>query len=210
VAVVAVVFASYAFYLPNEEWYYLRFFLPAYPLLAALGGTAVAELMGRLAGVTRVIVAGVLAYAVLMAGMAAWTRHGILQEWVAESRYETVARFVARELPANAILLASQQSGSLRYYADRPVVRFDLLEPAWFDRALDWLRAHGLRPYIVIEDWEVAAFQKRLQSATRLASLDWPSEAEFAGPVVVRIFDVATAPSSDQRTSSRQSSPAAR
>jgi hypothetical protein len=197
-----VVVASYTFYLPNAEWWYVRLLLPAYPLMAVLGGAAAAWLAERLTGIRRVVILGALAYAIVMAGVAGLTARGILETWIAESRYERVARFVADALPPNAILLASQHSGSLRYYAERPIVRFDLMDPAWLDRALAWLHARGYRPYIVVEDWEMAGFRRRFRDATPLAELDWPPVAVFGGPVVVRVFDPSerrTAPAGSSR-----------
>ena len=45
-------------------------------------------------------------------------------------------------------------SGTVRYYAGRVTLRFDLLDPAWLDRAIAWLEARGHHPYILLEDWE--------------------------------------------------------
>ena len=45
------------------------------------------------------------------------------------------------------MIVASIHAGSLRYYAGRATVRFDILDPAWLDRAAAWLNDRGRHPY---------------------------------------------------------------
>lgn len=189
IGVVAVVLASYTFYLPNDEWWYLRFLLPAYPPLAVLAGAGVSRLSERLPGLWRPAIVGTLVYAVAIGAVALWVERGVAQQRAAESRYEAVARFAKEALPPGALLLASQHSASLRYYADRQTLRFDQMEPEWLERALALLSSRGYQPYLVIEDHEVEAFQNRFRRATPLGALDWPAMARYDGPIDVLIFD---------------------
>ena len=50
---------------------------------------------------------------------------------------------IARRLPANAVILAMQHSGSVRYYAGREIVRYDLMPPHRLDRLMKRLRRLG-------------------------------------------------------------------
>ena len=95
------------------------------------------------------------------------------------------------KLPANAIYLTRQYSGSLRYYADRPTLRWDMLDGAWLDRAVDYLRGQGLVPLILIEDGDEAQEFREHFGGNRLGALDWPAMAEYHAMQTVRIFDPA-------------------
>ena len=59
-----------------------------------------------------------------------------------------VGQFVVDRLPPNAILISMQHSGSLRYYAGRPTLRYDWLTREWWPRALDVLAAQGLSAFL--------------------------------------------------------------
>ena len=118
-------------------------------------------------------------------------RRGAFDLRETESRYETVARFVRQALPPNAVFFSFQQSGGLRYYADRPIVRFDVLPPRWFNDAISKMRVRGYRPYFVIEDHEEVVFKARFRPVSSLGYLDWAPMAVLDGPVRVRIYDPA-------------------
>jgi hypothetical protein len=191
---VAIVFTSYAFFVSNVDWWFVRFLLPAFPALAAFGGTGVLGLAERARGIWRVALLGSVAFFVVVIGVSEAERRGAFSFRPAEARYETVGAYVARELPANAVLFAFQESGALRYYSGRPTIRFDLLAPEWLDRAVAFLRDHGYRPFFVIDDFEIALFQQRFEGTSALGKLDWTPAAEFPGQVHVRIFDPSDRP----------------
>lgn len=188
---VALVLVSYAFYVTFADWWYLRFLLPAYPAMAALAGVGVLRL-ARLApecwhGAT---VACICAIAVGVNARQAQGR-GVFEVHEEEARYRAVGRFVSEHLPPNAAFFAFQQSGSLRHYAGRLTLRFDVLPHLWFGTAIDKLRARGYRPYFVVEDPERQLFIDRFHGVHPLGRLDWPAVAELNGPVRVRIYDPA-------------------
>jgi hypothetical protein len=88
--------------------------------------------------------------------------------------------------PPNAVILAAQHSGSVRYYANRITLRYDFLAPEGLDAALRELREKGYRPYIVLEDWEEVNFRKRFGAASRVGRLDWRPLVSIPP---VRIYD---------------------
>ena len=51
-------------------------------------------------------------------------------------------------------------------------MRFDVLDPAWLDRAVEWLARAGRRPYILLEEQEVAEFRQRFRAARAVSGLD--------------------------------------
>ena len=53
-------------------------------------------------------------------------------------------------------------------------VRYDVLDPAWLDRAIEWLAREGQRPYILLEEQEIPEFRQRFRGAKALGGLDRP------------------------------------
>ena len=82
------------------------------------------------------------------------------------------------------MIFASIHAGSLRYYAGRATLRFDLLDASWFDRALVWLADHGRHPYVLIEDWEMPAFRNRF------AQQNGSDDLTFAPALVYQAYRV--------------------
>ena len=190
VGAIVLVLASYLFYLNYPEWWYLRFLLPAYPAVAALGGAGVARGVQRVSDERRTIVLSVVAVVIVLLGAYRSGREGVVRVGVAEARYPAVGRFIERELPENAVLFAFQQSGSIRYYSGRLTLRYDLLGPEWLETAVGELGDRGYRPYFVVEEHD-PSFRERFGAATPLGRLDWPAAARFDGEVTVEIFDPA-------------------
>ena len=73
--------------------------------------------------------------------------------------------FARRELPANAILITMQHSGSLWFYARRPILRWDIVDPSRFADALAWSSAQGYAPFIVAERAEMDQMRERFGAA---------------------------------------------
>jgi hypothetical protein len=99
-----------------------------------------------------------------------------------EARYERAGNYVARRLPPNAMVITSWESGSVRFYSGRPTLVWDSLDPAWLDRAVQYLRARGFEPFLLFERWEEPLFRQRFGSSP-LGALDWPPAAEVASQV---------------------------
>jgi hypothetical protein len=86
-------------------------------------------------------------------------------------------------------VLTVWQSGGMRFHAGREIVMWDSLDPAWLDRALTWLRAQGLQPYVLIERREEPDFRARFRDQSEIGRLDWPPRFDLNRQV--RIFDPA-------------------
>jgi hypothetical protein len=192
---VAVVFASYLFYIPfgRDDWTYLRFILPAYPPLLVLAVAVASWIVGRVTPTARTQTAAVLA---LCLALAAWQAResqklGALDARLIERRYADVGRYIDVTLPTNSVVIAGVQAGSIRYYSGRPTVYTERLERHWLDEAVSALAARGLRPYIALEEGEEDAFRERFGDGNALGRLDWPPIAERREPVRVRIWDPA-------------------
>jgi len=183
----AVVVASYLPYGTFAEWSYLRFFLPAFPLLFALIGALLVTASLRLPPAIRGIV---FAVTIALAGSLNVVRAEQEQAFNLrryESRYRIAGRYLASALPREAVIIAVQESGSARYYVDVPILRWDLLDVD-FDTALAALRAIGRHPVLLVEDWEAPDLRRKFPSSAN-AQLDWPARAEFGDETRVRLFD---------------------
>ena len=97
------------------------------------------------------------------------------REEIAERHgFETIAKLVEDNTEPSAVILTCQHSGTALYYAGRDTVRFDVLDPAWLDRAVEWLAGHGRHPYFLIEDWEQPIFETHFRTGNQLGTLSFP------------------------------------
>jgi hypothetical protein len=187
-AFAAVVMSSYLFYLHFAKP--LRFLLPAYPPLLALTTAALFALASR---VTRGRGAAAAAAMALVAaacahGVGAIRVSGALDAWKAEQRYVTAADYVREHLPASAVLISGEHSGSVRHYADRISLRYDLIAPPDLDPIVAALQARGYEPYFLVDQAERETFATRFRAHSRFASLDWLPHALIHADIV-RIYD---------------------
>jgi hypothetical protein len=180
---------SYLFYQPFDDWWFLRFFLPGFPLLLVLAVGALRSttpFFGR-TGQTVLLAAVVIVVFGWELSTAQW--RGVYDVRRGEQRYVTVGRELAEAVPANAVFLAMQHSGSLRYYTRRLTVRYDSLPPGSLDQALAVLRSRGFHPYFLLEKWEEAAFRDRFADRSVAGRIDWPPSKKWATPARVALYD---------------------
>jgi len=95
--------------------------------------------------------------------------------------------YVAARLPPNAIVLAAQESGSVRFYANRKTMSWRDLPADRLDTALTFARAHDFRPYFLIESGEQQEFVNRFQGSSPLGGLAWPPIVDINH--MLRIYD---------------------
>ena len=166
------VFGVYSVYTPFDAWWYLRFLLPAWPALFI--GTAallVGLARGRAAWFRALTMLAVLALGLhgvrdrAAAGRVSAGRRGAAlrhDRRARRPRHRSVER--DHHQRAHAALCA--------YYSGRLTVRYDVLDQAWLDRAVEWLAGAGRRPYILLEEQEVAEFRQRFRGARAVSGLD--------------------------------------
>jgi hypothetical protein len=164
-------FAVWAAYLPYvffqpHEWFYTRFLLPAIPVMLSFGLILVSAAAGRLPPAWRPAIVAVAVVALLVFFRGVTTERRILDLRTVERKYPDVGRYVREHLPPTAIVMARQHSGSLRYYAGRRTLRWDLLDRASLDRALSGIRAGGFEPFAVLDRDELDEFRERFESAS--------------------------------------------
>ena len=171
--------ACYLPYVPFDDWSYLRFLLPSIPLVVILAVAVIDSVCRRGWTWTSRPVLCLAAVAMAVFGVREAAARQTFELKRLEARFETAGRYVGETLPANAVVLTSWQSGSVRFYSGRKTVVWDSLDPAWLDRAVAFLRARGYEPYLLLESWEEPAFRRRF-AGSPLAALDWPPMADVA------------------------------
>jgi len=182
-AFVIVVWALYLVYTPFDAWWYLRFLLPSWPAMCFGGATLVMRLLGGRSLVLRAS-AVVLLILVGVHGLVYATDHGAFPSGEGDHRYASIAKLTEQFTEPTAVVIAGQNAGPINYYGGRQTVRFDLLDEAWLDRAIDWLAAQHRHPYILVEEWEMPLFQQRFASKNRLGALGFPAVMAYRAPGV--------------------------
>jgi hypothetical protein len=165
-----------------DDWSYLRFLLPAIPLLVILMLASVDAICRRVAPWTARPVVALTAVVLAVVGVGEAQARSAFRLQALESRYERAGAVVDRTLPSNAVVITSWQSGSVRFYSGRGTLVWDALDPAWLDRAVAYLRERGREPYLLFETWEEPAFRTRF-AGSPLGALDWPPWVEVASRV---------------------------
>jgi hypothetical protein len=158
---------AYAFYLPLQDWWTLRLLFPAFPLLCILAATGIMSLPA----VPLVLRPAIVVLAAALAIASARERGAF--DTASERRFEAMGRYIANELPQNAVLVSMIHSGSANFYSGRLTVRWDMLRPEQLDPLLEELRRRGYTPFILLDDFEEPQFSERFRGASQLAPLDW-------------------------------------
>jgi len=164
--------------------------LPAYPALFVLFAAALHWLALRLPVEARVPAVALVCVFMAPFGVNVGRREGVFNVAAYEQRHVRAAREVESRTPADAIVLAVQHSGSVRYYANRITLRYDWLEASALDTALRDVAAKGRRAYLVVDDWEEKEFRDRFSPGNRAGRLDWAPIARIRSSPEVRIFEM--------------------
>jgi Dolichyl-phosphate-mannose-protein mannosyltransferase len=188
-AMLALTLLCYIFYNTFAHWSYLRFLLPAYPVLFVLMAAGVRSLCLKLPVVARAP-AAVLFCALTVPSTVMFAKNqSVFTSANYERRHIRAAEHVERLTPVNAVIICSQHSGSLRFYANRITLRYDTLSGDGLDAVLRELREKGYRPYIVLDDWEEKEFRNRFAKQSRAGRLDWRPLVRVLTLPEVRIYD---------------------
>jgi len=200
-SLVVVNIACYLPYAVFNDWWYLRFLLPAIAILLVMAMAAVDALIQlwrkplwlahgltredpgtRHKGFSHRCGVIVLAIVVCVFFIREARARSVFDLQRFEARYERAGLYVDSHLPPRALVVTSWESGSIRYYGHRTTLVWDALDPAWLDRAISFIRARGYEPYLLFERWEEPAFRQRF-ARSAIGGLDWPPAVEIAGQV---------------------------
>jgi hypothetical protein len=193
-AYIAGVFACYLFYVPFDDWWYLRFVIPAMPVMFVLSIDAILRVGRRLGAGGPPIVAVVFTTFAVAQAIGYARTHAVFEIGEGEQKYADVGRYLARELPPGTVVIAGLHAGNIRLYSRLNTLRVDSLDDAWLDRAIDHLKSVGPPPYLVLEESEIRNFRQRFASQQAVALVDGPAVAVHSRHVYVFSSDPQRSP----------------
>jgi hypothetical protein len=152
------VFGMYVSYLVFDSWWYLRFVLPAFPVLfASLGAILVESVRQSQRRTTAILLVAALTGSIAFQGWRYAQQKGGFR---GEDRFARAVDF-ANTLPQNTVLVSLGHSGTLHFYTGRDVLRWDLLLGTELDSALAYLRRLGHPVYFIGDPFEATEFQRQ-------------------------------------------------
>jgi hypothetical protein len=188
---------SYLAYIPFEEWWYLRFMLPAAGAFTVLMATGIIGVARRLPREWGLAFAAVAVMSVVLHATSFTSDRSVFGIRGAERRYALVGDFISRSLPDSALVFTMQHSGAVRFYGGRLSLRYDNLDSEWVQDGPAELERLGYHPYLVIDDWETPEVKKRFQLKAD-APLPWTPIARYDDYGGVTVFDMAAHPAAQQ------------
>ena len=179
--------SCYLFFMPLDEWWYLRFLMPMWPGLFV--GLSCLAFSG--AGRRRAALAAVLILALGAHGIWFAKHKRITAAPEGERRFVSAAELVRDHTEPNSAIFTFVHSGSVRYYGERMTVRYDKFAPEWLDPAVAFLMQHGAHPYLLVEDWELGIWKERFEKTSALGRMDMGVVFELSWPTHMWLFDLA-------------------
>jgi hypothetical protein len=184
-AFAAGVVASYLLYAQFEVWTYLRFLLPALAATAIIAAVGTARLVDAVPPAGRIVVLIATVSGLAATNIAAARGHDVFRFAERHARGRAVGEALAVTLPVNAVIVSGEQSGAMRYYTGRSILRWDLMDDGTMREALDWLTLNGYQVWVVLDDWEEEPFRRRVPTLAAMA-LDYEPTVESAAGVGIR------------------------
>ena len=167
----------YLFYVPFDEWWFLRFLLISWPFIM-LGLAAVVVAFAR-RGTLGLVVCTVL---VVVLGLREFNDsrvRGAFDLWRSDREFVAAALATRETLSQTSVVFSQLHSGSVRYYGGRMTIDYVWMDAAWLDRAIAWLDAHGAPSYALLSRDEVRDFKTRFSGSANVARLDGPPVFKF-------------------------------
>jgi hypothetical protein len=189
IGVLILTVASYLPYFVFDRWFWLRFLLPAWPPLLVLTSLGLVWLCGRVVGRRAMALAAAIVILVGCRNVRFLKRDGVFRLWEGERKSPVIGRYITERMPGQAVFLAKQQGGSVRYYSGRLTLRFDMIPPTDLDRVIADLVRLGYHPYGIFEDTEEATFRSQFARENAAGALDWPPIVQLRHSTRIQIYD---------------------
>jgi hypothetical protein len=180
IAFALLVIAAYLVYAVFDQWSYLRFLLPAMAVFAIFAAIELSTWVERWpvswrAPILLGLVLTIIAHSLFVArSLDAFKLADQLR------RVGQVADFVNNTAPAKVVLVAGEQSGSMRYYTGRSLFRWEAIAPEVLAAEVASLQSEsgpflpgGWEIYVVLDAWEDEPFLSKFKNVPAVA-LDWP------------------------------------
>jgi len=176
-AFVVLVVGSYLVYAVFDDWSYLRFLLPAMAVLTIFAAVALAAWIERWPIAWRAPILFMLLLGVTAYSLSTARSHDTFKLADQLRRVSRVGDFINGNVPDVAVVLSGEQSGSMRYYTHRSILRWEAATPEALTSAITTLEEEGRSVYVVLDAWENEPFRKKF-STLPAVSLDWPPVLE--------------------------------
>ena len=185
----ALVVFSYLAYGVFDHWSYLRFLLPAMAVLAIFAAIELDGWIRRWPVSWRA--PALVALALAVTAHAVFVARSLETFKLADQlrRVEQVADLVRNQAPEGAVILSGEQSGSMRYYTARSILRWEAATPETLAWAIKTLEGSGRPVYIVLDAWENEPFLAKFKTVAEVA-LDWPAVVEAGSSHRTRLWRV--------------------
>jgi hypothetical protein len=171
------VIGSYLVYAVFDDWSYVRFLLPAMAVFAIFAAVALAAWIERWPIAWRAPILFALLLGVTAHGLFTARSHDTFKLADQLRRVSRVAGFMDGGVPYQAVILAGEQSGAMRYYTHRSILRWEAATPEALTSAIAALEQKGRPVYVVLDAWENELFRKKF-STVPAVSLNWPPVLE--------------------------------
>ena len=188
-AFVALVNAAYLAYGVFNEWMYLRFLLPALAAASVFVPVVLSHAIARYSIAVRPLLWWALLLLIVGDGLFRARRVDTFQLSDQHRRIQQVASHLL-EQPEDAVTVAGEQSGALRYYTGRPILRWEAATPESLARAIATLRAADRPVAVALDAWEEEPFRAKFASVAEV-SLDWPPAVDAGTSHRTRIWRLA-------------------
>ena len=179
----AILLGFYSFYnITHEVWWYLRFVLPVVPVLIALvlgSLEGFATRLGRPLKAAWLVPTVVIVLSVFPELWWARKQHVLLMKSF-QQPYADAGQWAQANLPAGTAVAAMHLSGTLYFYTDNPIVRWDLVSAEDVVAMRGVVSGSGRSIYAMVHPADDAGqFRERLPWR-------WDKVAEVGGVVVYR------------------------
>jgi hypothetical protein len=161
----------------HEQWWFLRFVLPAAPAFIVAGLVVLRRwfdsIKGKHAGTSLHLLPCLVVFAAVMVESsqreqfreARTIGHG-------ERKYGRVAAWLKAHVPRESALVASQSSGALFYFTDYTLLRFENMSPSVSQEVRASLRSRGQALYAVLWPHEQGVIGKLPGTWVKAGSID--------------------------------------
>jgi hypothetical protein len=170
---VVLVLISYLVYAVFDDWSYLRFLLPALAILSVFTAVAFANWIERAPMSARAPVLFALLLGIVGYGVDAARSRDTFKLADHLRRVSQVADYINSDLPPGAVVVSGEQSGSVRYYTHRSILRWEAATSETLGAAIIKLEQSSRPVYIVLDAWEDGLFRTKFASLPN-GALDWP------------------------------------
>jgi hypothetical protein len=183
----AGVVAAYLFWNVFDVWTYLRFLLPALAIAMVAVTAMIVSVIARMPAAARGPVVVIVTLALMAANVATAQSLDVFRFARVQSRAVLAGRYLDAVLPGDAVVIAGEQSGSVRYYTNRSIVRWDLAAAGGLDEVCARLDHLGRDIWIALDVWEEELFRRKFPRSAA-GAIDWPPRVEAGTDMLMRAW----------------------